>query len=81
MLILRTFDNQYFLLDLMLLKVVLFHYYSFKVCLVGFLGNMYIFKLSKTYNKSLFQVLCFMTNPFFKALVKNMQKRILVVQE
>ena len=57
MLILRTFDNQYFLLDLMLLIVELFHSFSFKVCILGFLVDMYIFKISKTYNKSLFQVL------------------------
>ena len=78
MLVLRIFDNQWFLLDFMLLMVELFHYFSLKVCLLGLLVNMYIFKLSKAYNKSLFQVSCFITNSFLKALVKIMQKRILV---
>ena len=36
-----------------------YHYFNFKICLLGLLVNMYIFKLSKTYNKSLFQVLIY----------------------
>ena len=52
-----------------------------KVGLLGLLVNMYIFKLSKPYNKRVFQTWCFITNLFLKALVKIMQKGIPVAQE
>ena len=54
----------------MLLMVELFHYFSFKVCLLGLLVNMYIFKLSKNYNKSLFQVLIYNLTLIFESFVK-----------
>ena len=52
-------DCQKFRLELILLMVESFHYFSFKVCLLGLLVNMYIFNISKNYNKSLFQVLIY----------------------
>ena len=55
--------------------------FGLKVFLLGLLVNMYIFKLSKAYNKILFQAWCFITNLFLKALVKIMQKNIHVAQE
>ena len=56
-------------------------FFGLKVCLLGLLVNMYIFKLSKAYNKRLFKNWCFITNLFLKALVKIMQNKIPVVQE
>ena len=60
----------------MLLIVDLFHYFSFKVCLLGLLVNMYIFKLSKTYNKSLFQVLIYNLTLIFESFVKYFHEEI-----
>ena len=78
MLILRIFDNQLFWLDLMLLMVELFHYFSFKVCILSLLVNMYIFKISQTYNKSLFQVLIYNLTLIFQSFVKYFHEKILV---
>ena len=60
----------------MLLMVELFHYFSFKVCLLGLLVNMYIFKLSKAQNISLFQVLFYNLTLIFYSFVKYFQKEI-----
>ena len=60
----------------MLLMVELFHYFSFKVRLLGLLVNMYIFKLSKTYNKSLFQVLIYNLTLIFQSFVKYFHEEI-----
>ena len=62
----------------MLLMVELFHYFSFKVCLLGLLVNMYIFKLSKTYNKSSFRVLIYNLTLIFESFVKYFHEEILV---
>ena len=62
----------------MLLMVELFHYFSFKVCLLGLLVNMYIFKLSKNYNKSLFQVLIYNLTLIFEPFVKYFHEEIRV---
>ena len=56
-----------------------FHYFSFKVCLLGLLVNMYIFKLSKNYNKSLFQVLIYSRTLIFESFDKYFHEEILVV--
>jgi len=53
-----------------------FHYFSFKVCLLGLLVNMYIFKLSKTYNKSSFQVLIYNLTLIFESFVKYFHEEI-----
>ena len=60
----------------MLLMVELFHYFSFKVCLLGLLVNMYIFKLSKTYNKILFEVLLYNITLSFESFVKYFHEQI-----
>ena len=60
----------------MLLMVESFHYFSFKVCLLGLLVNMYIFKLSKTYNKILFQVLIYNLTLIFQSFVKYFHEEI-----
>ena len=60
----------------MLLMVESFHYFCFKVCLLGLLVNMYIFKLSKTYNKSSFQVLIYNLTLIFESFVKYFHKEI-----
>ena len=60
----------------MLLMVESFHYFSFKVCLLGLLVNMYIFKLSKTYNKSSFQVLIYNLTLIFESFVKYFHEEI-----
>ena len=60
----------------MLLMVELFHYFSFKVCILGLLVNMYIFKVSKTYNKSLFQVLIYNLTLIFESFVKYFHEEI-----
>ena len=62
----------------MLLMVESFHYFSFKVCLLGLLVNMYIFKLSKTYNKSSFQVLIYNLTLIFESFVKYFHEEIAV---
>ena len=56
--------------------VELFHYFSFKVYLLGLLVNMYIFKLSKTYNKSSFQVLIYNLTLIFESFVKYFHEEI-----
>jgi len=53
-----------------------FYYFSFKVCLFGLLVNMYIFKLSKTYNKSSFQVLIYNLTLIFESFVKYFHEEI-----
>ena len=63
----------------MLLMVESFHYFSFKVCLLGLLVNMYIFKLLKTYNKSSFQVLIYNLTLIFESFVKYFHEEIPVV--
>ena len=60
----------------MFLMVELFHYFCFKVCLLGLLVNMYIFKLSKTYNKSSFQVLIYNLTLIFESFVKYFHEEI-----
>ena len=60
----------------MLLMVELFHYFCFKVCLLGLLVNMYIFKLSKNYNKSSFQVLIYNLILIFESFVKYFHEEI-----
>ena len=60
----------------MLLMVELFHFFSFKVCLLGLLVNMYIFKLSKTYNKSSFRVLIYNLTLIFESFVKYFHEEI-----
>ena len=60
----------------MFLMVELFHYFSFKACLLGLLVNMYIFKLSKTHNKSLLQVLIHNLTLIFESFVKYFHEEI-----
>ena len=60
----------------MLLMDELFHYFSFKVCILGLLVNMYIFKISKNYNKSLFQVLIYNLTLIFQSFVKYFHEKI-----
>ena len=60
----------------MFLMVESFHYFSFKVCLLGLSVNMYIFKLSKTYNKSSFQVLIYNLTLIFESFVKYFHEEI-----
>ena len=62
----------------MTLMVELFHYFSFKVCLLGLLVNMYIFKLSKTYDKILFQVFLYNLTLIFESFVKYFHEEISV---
>ena len=56
--------------------IELFHYFSFKVCLLGLLVNMYIFKISETYIKSLFQVLIYNLTLIFQSFVKYFHEEI-----
>ena len=49
-----------------------------KVCLLGLLVNMYIFKLSKTYIKILFQFLIYNLTLIFESFVKYFHEEILV---
>ena len=60
----------------MLLMVELFHYFSYKVCLLGLLVNMYIFELSKTYNKSLFPAFIYNLTLIFQSFVKYFHEEI-----
>ena len=53
-------------------------FFGLTVCLLGLLVNMYIFNLSKIYNKSLFQVLIYNLTLIFESFVKYFHEEILV---